>query len=182
MVVTKRRDGKKYLCNQEHRLTLENEGGQGPGSISGARGFPSPPLWLWALCSCFFFPWSQGAVSSCVFGCTQGCSVLCIALFPPLQCELGASCRCWLLGALFVCSRSRVGPCSWAGCPSWSVPFGVSCFLFALLHLFPHKTMKTSSSSSLEIVTVTVLVNLEHVGQRTPPHTQRDELTDLTSH
>ena len=27
-----------------------------------------------------------------------------------------------------------------------------------------------------------VQVNLEHVSQRTPPHTQRDELTDLTSH
>ena len=132
MVVTKRRDGKKYLCNQEHRLTLENEGGQGPGSISGARGFPSPPLWLWALCSCFFFPWSQGAVSSCVFGCTQGCSVLCIALFPPLQCELGASCRCWLLGALFVCWYGLAGRLYVLECAFWGF-----LLLFVLLHLFP---------------------------------------------
>ena len=40
----------------------------------------------------------------------------------------GVSCRPRLFGALFVCSRSRVvGPRSWAGSPSWSVPFGVSC-------------------------------------------------------
>ena len=30
----------------------------------------------------------------------------CVALFPPLQCELGASCCCWLLWALLVCFRS----------------------------------------------------------------------------
>ena len=33
---------------------------------------------------------------------------VCVALFLPLQCALGVSCRCWLLGALFVCSCSCV--------------------------------------------------------------------------
>ena len=52
---------------------------------------------------------------------------VCVALFPPHQCALGVSCRCWLLGALFVCSCSCiVGPRSWAGCPTWSVPSGIS--------------------------------------------------------
>ena len=32
--------------------------------------------------------------------------VVCVALFPPPQCALGVSCRCWLHGALFVCSCS----------------------------------------------------------------------------
>ena len=41
----------------------------------------------------------------------------------PLQCAMGVSCRCWLLGALFVCSCSCVvGPHSLAGSLSWSVP------------------------------------------------------------
>ena len=45
---------------------------------------------------------SQGVVSCFWSGCTQGCLVLCVALFPPLQYALGASCRCRLLGSLFV--------------------------------------------------------------------------------
>ena len=54
--------------------------------------------------------------------------VVCVALFPPLRCAFGVSCRGWLLGALFVCSCSYiVGPRSWSGFPSWRVPFGVSC-------------------------------------------------------
>ena len=41
---------------------------------------------------------------------------------------LAVSCRRRLFGALFVCSRSFVvDPRSWAGSPSWSAPFGVSC-------------------------------------------------------
>ena len=57
-----------------------------------------------AVLSCFL-PWCQDAVSCFMFGCTSSCWVLCVALFPPLRCALGASCRCRLLGALFVCSR-----------------------------------------------------------------------------
>ena len=80
-------------------------GGQGPGSISGARGLIASVVAVGAVLSCFFL-WCQGAVSCFLFGCTQGCSVLCVSLFPPLQCTLGASCCCRLLGALFVCFRS----------------------------------------------------------------------------
>ena len=90
---------------------------------------PAPPLWLWAQCSCYFFPWCQGVVSCFLFGCTEGCLVLCVALFAPLQCALGASCRCQLLGALFVCApvlvllvrargqALRLGVCL-LGCPA----------------------------------------------------------------
>ena len=49
-------------------------------------------------------------------------------MFPPPRCAFGVSCRGWLLAALFVCSCfCIVDPRSWAGFPSWSVPFGVSC-------------------------------------------------------
>ena len=82
-----------------------------------------------------------GAVLLLLLSLVSGCSLMllirlhsglfgaeCFALFPPLQCALGVSCRCWLLGALFVCTcYCVVGPRSWAGCPSWSVPFEVSC-------------------------------------------------------
>ena len=74
------------------------------------------------------------SVSGCslmpLFGCSQGCWVPCVllCLFPPPPCAWGVSCRHRLLGALFVCSRSCVvGPRSWAGSPSWSGHFGVSC-------------------------------------------------------
>ena len=88
---------------------------------------PAPRLWLYALCSCCFFPWCPGRSLMLLFGCTQGCWVPCVllCLFPPPPCSLG--CRHWLFGGLFVCSRSCVaGPCSWAGSPSCA-PFGVSC-------------------------------------------------------
>ena len=86
-------------------------GGQGQVAFRAPWVCPAPPLRLWALCSYCFFPWCQGVVSYFLFGCTQGCLVLCVGLFPPHQCALGSSCRCRLLGALFVCSRSCVvGP------------------------------------------------------------------------
>ena len=34
---------------------------------------------------------------------------VCVALFPPLQCALSVSCRCWLLGTLLVCYCSCAG-------------------------------------------------------------------------
>ena len=37
-----------------------------PGLVVAAGGqvaFRAPPLWLWALCSCCFFPWCRGVVS-----------------------------------------------------------------------------------------------------------------------
>ena len=69
--------------------------------------------------------------------CTQGCWVLCGGLFPPLQCVLGASCRCRLLGALcvlpFLCSWSaRAGRLAVLECA-----FGGFLLLFALLYLLP---------------------------------------------
>ena len=63
---------------------------------------------------------------------------VCVALFPPLQCMLGASCCCRLVGALFVCFRfCLVGLHSWGwlsvlGCAFWG--FLLS---FAPLHLSP---------------------------------------------
>ena len=83
-------------------------GGRGPGSISGARGLPCSSvvavgavlLWLLSL-----VPRCSIAL---LFGCTQGCWVLCVllCLFPPPPCALCFSCRHRLFGALFVCSRS----------------------------------------------------------------------------
>ena len=65
--------------------------------------------------------------------------MLCCALFPPLRCTLGASCRCRLLGALFVlgasvlcCWSALVGRLSGLECAFWGFPR-----LLALLHLFP---------------------------------------------
>ena len=69
-----------------------------------APGFcPAPLLRLWAQCSCCFFPWCQGVVSCFLFGRGQGCLVLHVALFPPLQCALGA-----------VAVAGCLGPCSCA--------------------------------------------------------------------
>ena len=61
---------------------------------------PAPPLW--ALCSFCFFPWCQGVVSCFLFGCTQGCSVLCVGF-------RRSSAR-WVLLAVASC----LGPCSCA--------------------------------------------------------------------
>ena len=89
---------------------------------------PAPPLWLWALCSCCFFPWCQGVVSCFYLVALRAVGAACVALFPPLLCALGVSCCRRLFGALFVCSRSCVvDPRWWAGSPSWTVPFGASC-------------------------------------------------------
>ena len=122
------------MCRWCHAGT--DGSGRGPGSISGAGGLPALPLWQWALCSYCSFPWCQGVVSCILFGCTQGCLVLCVGSFPPLQCALDASCRCQLPGALcapvlvlLVRARwpaLRLGVCLWG-----------FLLLFALLHLFP---------------------------------------------
>ena len=83
-------------------------GGRGPGSVSLAWGLPGASIVaVCALLSCFF-TWYQGAVSRILFGCTECCLVLCVALFPPPRCALIASCRCRLLWALVVCFRSAV--------------------------------------------------------------------------
>ena len=63
---------------------------------------------------------------------------VCVALFPPLQCALGVSCRCWLLGALFCvllflrCWFALVGRLSVLECA-----FEGFLLLFVLLHIFP---------------------------------------------
>ena len=46
------------------------------------------PLWLWALCSCRFFPWCQGVVSCSYLVALRavGCRVCVHCLFPPPPC------------------------------------------------------------------------------------------------
>ena len=102
-------------------------GGRGPGGISGTGGLPGASIV------------AVGAVLLLLLSLVSGCSLMLFirlhsGLFGAVCCfvaaarALGASCRCRLFGALFVCSRSCVvGPRSWAGSPSWSVSFGVSC-------------------------------------------------------
>ena len=77
-------------------------GGRGPGSISGAGGVPGDSVVAAGAVLSGFFPSCQGVVRYFWLSCIQGCWVLCVAFFPPLQCALGASCRCRLLGALLV--------------------------------------------------------------------------------
>ena len=74
-----------------------------PQSVRGGHGH---------VCLCCFFPSCKDAASCCLLGCTWDCWVLYVALFPPHRCTLGASCRCWLLGALLVCFRSVLSTCS----------------------------------------------------------------------
>ena len=112
-------------------------GGRGPGSISGAGGFAR------RLCCDTVLLLLLSLVSGCglmrlirlrsgLFG------AVCVALFPPLQCTLVVSCRCWLLGASFVCSCSCVvGPHSWAEMSVLEFAFWGFLLSFALLHLFP---------------------------------------------
>ena len=106
-------------------------GSRGPGIISGAGGLPGASVVAAGAVLLLLLSLVSGCSLMLLFGCTQSCLVPCvlICLFPPhAGGVLGVSCRRRLFGALFVCSRSRVvGPRSWAGSPSWSVPFGVSC-------------------------------------------------------
>ena len=104
-------------------------GGQGPGSVWGTADLPGASV----VAVGAVLPLLLSLVSGCslmlLFGCVLGCWVPCVllSLLPLPPCALGASCRRRLFGALFVCSRSwAVGLRSWAGSPSWSVPFGVS--------------------------------------------------------
>ena len=54
----------------------------------------------------------------------MSCALLCVRRSRACWCP----CRCRLLGTLFMCTHfCIVGPRSWAGSPSWSVPLGVSC-------------------------------------------------------
>ena len=102
-------------------------GGRGPGSISGAGGFARRLCCGCERCALVASipgvrEWSHAfaLVALRAVGCCVWCSV-------PAA-SFGVSCRSWLLGALFVCSCfCIVGPRSWAGFLSWSVPFGVSC-------------------------------------------------------
>ena len=80
-------------------------GGWVPCCLSGAGVCPAPLWWLWARCPGCFFLSCQGAVSFCMLRCASGCWVQCVALFPLLQCALGASCCFRLLWALPVCFR-----------------------------------------------------------------------------
>ena len=101
-----------------------------PGSVSGAGGLPGASVVAVGAVLLLLLSPVSGCSPMLLCGCTQGCWVPCLllCLFPPPPCALGVSCRRRLFEALFVCSRSCVvGPRSWAGSPSWTVPFGVSC-------------------------------------------------------
>ena len=94
------------------------------------RGFARRLCCGCGCCAPVAFSLVSGCSLMLLFSCTQGCWVPCVllCLFLPPPCALGVSCRRRLFGALFVCSRSyAVGLRSWAGSPSWSVPFGGSC-------------------------------------------------------
>ena len=94
-------------------------------------------LWLWARCTGCFFSSCQSAVSCCLFYCSWGCCVLCVALFAPLWCVSGDSCCLRLVWALLECfysvllARARGPPFRLGVC------FGGFLLLFVLLHLFP---------------------------------------------
>ena len=100
--------------NEGHLLALVHQSvGVTPGLAVAAGGqvvsrapgvCPAPPLWLWAQCSCCFFPWCQGVVSCFLFGCTQGCWLPCVLLC--FRC----SCVRWV----FLVVAGCLGPCSCA--------------------------------------------------------------------
>ena len=101
---------------------------------------PAPPLWLWALCSCCFFPWCQAVVScfDLVALRAVGCRVCCFVCFRRPRARwvflvvAGCSgpCSCAPVLVLLVCAR---GPALFVlECAFWGfLP------LFPLLHLFP---------------------------------------------
>ena len=98
--------------------------GWAPGFLSGARICPAPPWWLWARCSRFFCPFSQGAISCCLLWCYLDSALLYVGCFWLLPAALGRA------SVLPFCV---VGPRSWAGFPCdfpspfhWTLRFGVS--------------------------------------------------------
>ena len=74
-----------------------------PCCLSGAGVFLAPPWWMWARCHGCFFLSCQVEVSCCLSRCASSCWGQCVALFPPLQCALGASCCFRLVWALLAC-------------------------------------------------------------------------------
>ena len=52
-------------------------------AAGGQVAFRAPPLWLWALCSCCFFPWCRGVVSCFYLVALRavGCRVCCFVCF-----------------------------------------------------------------------------------------------------
>ena len=81
-------------------------GGSTPLCLSGAGVCPAPLMWLWPPCPGFLFSSCQSAVAYCLFCCSWGCCVLCVALFAPLCCASGDSCCLRLVWALLVCFYS----------------------------------------------------------------------------
>ena len=99
---------------------------------------PAPPLWLWALCSCCFFPWCQGVVSCFYLVALRAvwCLVCCFISAAPVR--VGCFLSSPAVWALFVCSRSCVvGLRPWAGSPSWSVCLLGFPAVICAVHLFP---------------------------------------------
>ena len=74
-------------------------GGRGPGSVSGAGGLPGATVVAVGAVLLLLLSLVSGFSLMFFSGCSQGCLVQCIGLFPLLQYVLGASCRCWPLGA-----------------------------------------------------------------------------------
>ena len=98
----------------------------------------APPLWLWTLCSCYFFPWCQAVVSCFKLVALRAvwCRVCCFVSADPVRvgCFL-LSPAVWGLvrGLPFLCCWSAlVGQLSVLQCAVWGV-----LLLFALLQLFP---------------------------------------------
>ena len=132
--------------NEGHLTALVHQSvGVTPGLAVAPRGqvvfrapgvCPAPPLWLWALCSCCFFPWCQGVVSCfCLVALRAvGCRVCCFVSNAPVGCFLSLRAAWGLVRVLpFLCCWSALtGRLSVLECAFWGF-----LLLFALLHPFP---------------------------------------------
>ena len=135
LVVRKRRRFKTSTMNSMHRhrqqQTCENSQGtayllrQGPQNKTKASNTRVPSFPNVRVQSHAFVRLLLGRLGA-----------VCVASFQLPQCTLGASCRCLLLWALFVCFPSvlfaLVSRVSVLECGFWGFPM-----LFSLLHLFP---------------------------------------------